>query len=404
MKLLRPLLFLCAVCVCVVAQSQERPAPASAAPAGDAANVAGTVVNSLTGKPLADVHIRLVAFGQDGMPSILYGAMSGASGRFAFAGVPPGTYIILPERAGFVGIASGKKGAAASGPLELRPGAQLTDLTLEMSPRAIVSGTVRDEYGDPAMGVQITPIPLTQQMILNGFPGSVVTDDRGYFRLALPPGKYYIKATSGTHEGGVPEIRTDGTAEGVYAEIYYPGVTEKSSATPMEAKPGAEVNGVEIRLTRTPVLSISGEVFGIPDGVATMQLTLRSGPDRSHITSSSSQGNSVAGGAKLDGKFQFGHLGPGYYAIFANCKGGDQEMRTQIAEVTLRDSSVENLNLTLAPGKYRLFAISRLSAFREREDMIEHNRRKAESVEIKEGDRIVKNLKLSGEEENETPK
>jgi hypothetical protein len=354
MKLLG-ILIPCAFCMCALAQSPDTPAaqerpPSSAVQASDAASVAGTVVNSLTRKPLAGVHVGLVAIGQERTPTALYGAMSDAAGRFAIAGLPPANYLILLERSGFIRVADGRKSATANSLLEVKPGVKPADLILAMAPRSIISGVVRDEYGDAAMGIQVTAIALTPQTLMDQFPRSVATDDRGYFRVALAPGKYYIKTGTGMRVSGIPEIRTDGTAESSYIETYYPGVTDKNTATLVEAKPGLEVAGLEIRLARTPVLNIGGEVMGIPEGALNMTLVLRQGSDRSYNNESRSEGRGVAEGMKLDGKFLYGHLGAGFYQIYATCTMGEQKWQSQVAEVTLTDSSIEGVNLTLALG------------------------------------------------------
>ncbi|HWX53304.1 MAG TPA: carboxypeptidase-like regulatory domain-containing protein [Verrucomicrobiae bacterium] len=328
--------------------AQEHPASSSAVQADESGSIAGTVVNSVTGKPLEGVHVRLWGFGPDKRPFV-YGAVSNASGRFSITGVPPASYLVLPERLGFVMVPGRKKGPAANGTLQLKPGEMVPDLTLEMTLRSIISGHVLDEYGDPAMNIQVAAIPLSSRTVMAQMYGSATTDDHGYFRMPLPPGNYYIKATDSETRSGIPEIRTDGTAEGSYVETYYPGVTDKSAATLVEAKAGYESSSIEIRLARSPVLSISGEIAGIPDGVSSVSLTTEQGTSLSKMHSSGTQGWSVING-KLDGKFMVGHLSSGFYRIYAHCTKGEQPLQSQIAEITLTDSSVENVSLTLAPG------------------------------------------------------
>src|SRR6266545_3860024 len=62
----------------------------------------GVVIDSSAGQPLQRVHLKLFTINVGGDITNSYGAMSGPDGRFSVTGMPPGTYLILPERTGFV--------------------------------------------------------------------------------------------------------------------------------------------------------------------------------------------------------------------------------------------------------------------------------------------------------------
>jgi hypothetical protein len=66
-------------------------------------SVAGTVVDQ-TGKPLAGVHIRLVAgeFAPGGRVSAVYGVDSDDAGHFSASDLKAGVYTLFAERAGYV--------------------------------------------------------------------------------------------------------------------------------------------------------------------------------------------------------------------------------------------------------------------------------------------------------------
>jgi Carboxypeptidase regulatory-like domain len=327
-----------------IAAQERRPAPSSATgPAG----IAGTVINSITRKPLGGVHIMLIGYANRQL-STIYGAMSDADGHFSIQAVPPSAYLISLESRGFIQV-QGKSGATAKGAVQLKPGERLLDVTLEMAPRPVIVGRVLDEYGDPVMGVGVSAVPLSPPGV-PGFFGQVETDDRGEFRLVVPPGKYYLKAHLWTATSGVSEVRSDGTVESDYLETFYPGATTTGAATPVEARAGRELNGVEIHLARTPVLSISGTITGIPDGALWAGLTAEWGPSPSEMRSSSSQGWSANTRAVLTDTFRLSHLEPGYYRIYARSASGGQELQSQVTEVSLTDANVEDLRLALAPG------------------------------------------------------
>ena len=57
------------------------------------------------------------------------------------------------------------KGSTAIPNLTIKPGEALTGYQLEMPPRAVISGRVVDEAGDPVQGARVQSVPVT--------PGSI---------------------------------------------------------------------------------------------------------------------------------------------------------------------------------------------------------------------------------------
>src|SRR5579872_7126736 len=116
--------------------------------AAQPATIEGTVVNHATGQPMEGVHLRLIAADfVDGGFQQVYGAISDHAGHFSITDLKAGIYIAAPERIGFAPMPHAK--AADAGFVPLKPGQHLTDFKIEMTPAAIVSGRVVDEYGDP---------------------------------------------------------------------------------------------------------------------------------------------------------------------------------------------------------------------------------------------------------------
>jgi hypothetical protein len=282
------------------------------------AGIEGMVVNALTGKPLARVHVRLFSFGFSG-PGDAYGAMSDRAGRFSIAGVRPGAYILLPERTGFVTVRKkGNSGQVLN--ITVKPGQHLTDLKLEMTPRAVIMGRVLDEFGDPVQNVSVEVVPVPPDSLpfnLTG-RGNVNTDDRGEFRISGPPGKYYIKASPRRFSGGPPEIRTDGTSEPAYGTTYFPSAASTDRAAVVEAKAGEDMSGIDVRLVRRPSLTISGVVTGIPDGGAAAMVRMHYGETPGQFW------NAAAGPG---GRFVFTKLEPGDYRIYATTMGRSRNHR-----------------------------------------------------------------------------
>ena len=308
----------------------------------------GTAVHAATREPLSNVHVRLIAASFAGITGA-YGAMSDRTGHFSIATIRPGTYILLPERAGFLHVQP--KGSAAIPSITIKPGEHLTGYQLEMTPQAVISGRVVDEAGDPVQNVRVQTVPVTPgstPVMLMPAP-SPSTDDRGEFRLIGPAGKYYVQATlnSGGGPQERPEIRSDGTSEAIYGTTFYPSSVRKERGTVVEAVAGKDVSGIEIRLARQQQmgLAISGVVSGFPEGPSRGYVAMQFGESAQRINSS----RSTSIGA--DGKFRFDGLQPGFYRVSAMYNdGGKTQLFSRSMEWQLENTEIANVELVLSPG------------------------------------------------------
>src|SRR5262245_513665 len=151
---------------------------------GQPASIEGLTVNSLTGEPIPGVHVRLITGTSTGATAV-YGAVSDREGKFSIAAIRPATYIPIPEKSGFLFTNAGAKGMPN---LTIRPGQQLKGIRVELVPRAILSGRVLDEFGDPVQGSSVSVVavnPDTPQALSN--LQTILTDDRGAFRVITTP-------------------------------------------------------------------------------------------------------------------------------------------------------------------------------------------------------------------------
>src|SRR5260370_9901855 len=98
----------------------------------------GTAIHAVTREPLSNVHVRLVAASFDGITGA-YGAMSDRTGHFSIATVRPGTYILLPERAGYLHVQA--KGSSGIPNITIKPGEHLQD---DKGPAAGAHVVIRD--------------------------------------------------------------------------------------------------------------------------------------------------------------------------------------------------------------------------------------------------------------------
>jgi hypothetical protein len=315
----------------------------SAALRAQQASVQGVTLNSLTHEPIPGVHLSLIAATMNGVTAA-YGAISDREGHFSIATIRPGTYIILPERAGFLFTSKATMVPVQS--LTIRAGQQLTDLKLELTPRAVLSGRVVDDHGDPVQDVIVNTVPIDEkdQPRLLMQSTTTPTDDRGEFRIATIPGRYYVHTSNPPRGNGgneKPEVR-DGVELAPLRSTYYPSSIDKSRATPVEALGGKETGGIEIRLSRQAGISISGIVRGITDPSNRPSVIDQWGATAQTIRS----GNSVSTDA--EGRFVIRDAQAGFHRLSAIWYSKPQ-MASAPLEVQVANADVANIELTLAP-------------------------------------------------------
>jgi hypothetical protein len=288
------------------------------------ASLSGTVVNSVTGEPIARVHVFILTM-QNGARDVNRSAVTDSQGKFSLSPLPAGYYIPMVERTGFAMLRDSV--ALRTAAVQLRAGESKDDFTIRLAPAGAISGRVVDADGEPVDGVFVSVEGLT------GTFRRAQTDDEGNFRLGgLAPGRYRLLASS-PELPLPPEIRTDGTEETDNAATYYPNSLTRRAAGRIEVKPGGEIGGVEIRMVRTPVVGVSGAVSGLPTGTrATVQVRSLEG----------SAGTSAT--VQPDGTFTVWRLGPGKYVFSVGSPGG----LTAAAEVEVGSSNVEHVDLAIA--------------------------------------------------------
>ena len=176
---------------------------APSTPANGTAALSGTVVDGATGRPVAGAIVNLQV-GIPGRP--IQGPhgrqVSDSRGRFAFTDLPPAAGLTLTaSRAGYFDGGFTPAGGPASEPrsLSLADGQWLGGLRIRLWRPGAISGTLRDERGEPVVGVEVRAVAVIPIAGHERLASSAValTDDRGLYRLAgLPPGRYLVAIPS----------------------------------------------------------------------------------------------------------------------------------------------------------------------------------------------------------------
>jgi uncharacterized protein (DUF2141 family) len=321
-------------------------------------------------------------------------------GAFSLSALPAARYMLTIEKDGFPGLAYGAKRPGRPGTsLVLAEGQQVTGLTIRMPRGSVITGTVLDQNGQPAVGASVRAMRYTfisgGRRLTPAGNMSGTADDRGIYRIyGLPAGEYAVSATAtrlGPFDVGATTIttaaditrarqdlktqgpqaapgdRTSANAAGAprpaavaYSPVYYPGTAVAEQATLIPIAPGEERTGIDFQLSLTPTARIDGTV-SVPDGITPQTVAVSIVTLGDEATLSPFEGMRTA---RLDssGRFTFASIKPGRYVISARASPPGAKPATSTAdmftvgalfgmtEVSIDGNDLANVTVDLQPG------------------------------------------------------
>ncbi|MFN7997470.1 MAG: carboxypeptidase-like regulatory domain-containing protein [Bryobacteraceae bacterium] len=311
----------------------------------DLCTLDGQVTNNATGAPVGKTEITLMGTDRPkaGTMPGNYSAVSDPGGNFVISGIEPGRYRLSASRTGFVRLEYGARGPMRGGTLlSLSTGQRMKDLSLRLTPQAVITGKVVDENNDPVVSASVQAqrysyIEGKKQLIPMG---SAMTNDLGEYRLhGLAPGRYYLSAkpTDDEWESTVDASATP-EAEG-YIITYYPGTANSTMAVQLEVTSGAQLRGTNITLAKGRTFRIRGHVEGRND----VQISLFPRGQTRYM----SMGQDHSSDQK--GNFEIRDVLPGAYTITA-VAWADRSTLSATQDVDVSDSNIDNLVLVLDAG------------------------------------------------------
>ncbi len=326
------------------AQEATPPGRQSQLKPGEMCTVEGMAVKATTGEPVKKVLVTI--FPVDGRGQ-QHSASTDASGRFVIRNVEPGGYFMHAGGNGYPFQAYGQRAPGRRGKiLALDPGRHERDIVFRLMPGSVITGTVYDEDGDPVVGANVQGL----RFVFAGGPpqmGTVAgaqTNDLGEYRLyGLEPGQYYVVAN---YQNQRPPNEP---SDDVYLPTFYPNTPDPAQAVTVQVRPGDDVPGINLSLTRVRGVRVRGHVLNEVtgktfEGSIYVQVMPQDGKFAGY-----SFGNYGASVQDDKGTFEIRGLPPGSYALSANWNDEKKSYFGRVP-VDVANTDIEGVTLVISPG------------------------------------------------------
>lgn len=311
-----------------------------------AATVSGSV--TLNGSPMRNAVVSLQAQYQP-VPQQPLRAKTDADGRFRFAEVFAGQYLINALTPGFYSASDSPYGLPGR-TLNVGKGETIENIELQLKRGAVITGIVTDENNEPVVETQVQlqrvgdRNPMRQDML--SFY-SYRTDDRGLYRIyGLPPGKYHVSVGVPVRDGAFSAQNTRVFIE----QTFHPDVTEQTQAKVIEVEAGQVASDVDIRIAKMKnSYEASGRVVDVQTGQPVIDEALSFGAI--HPTTGRIAGW-VSGGSRTDtnGEFHLLGLRSGKYEVFISGLDNKREYYSDPVRLTVANSDLAGIEIRALRG------------------------------------------------------
>jgi len=227
--------------------------------------IAGKVVSSASGAPLAQVRVSIASTQDLNSKATV---VTGADGAFAFTGIPAGKFALSAARRGFI-ESSFNQHERYSTAIVTGSDVDSEHLVFRLVPQAVLSGRVIDESGDPVHSANVSlfrqdqsqGVTLVQQL------NQTVTDDRGIYEFdELGAGNYIVSVnarpwyalrpqTSQNGDGATTTTAVPAAFDVTYPTTFFADATDSSDATPIPLRGGERLTA-DIHLSPVAALRI----------------------------------------------------------------------------------------------------------------------------------------------------
>ena len=348
--------------------------------------IVGSVRDALDGRPLRRARVSLSGSELTTARVVI----TADDGTFAFEDVPAGDYTVRGSKDGHVTMSYGAPRPGRPGrTVTVKSGAS-TRVDVRLPPGAVITGTVLNPDGEPAVGLIVTAFTSRydttrgERRLFAAPDALATTDDRGAYRIfGLAEGAYIVgvmprpgdraelqmlsqaeirTALAEVRQGLVasrpgmppPPPREDGEAalprrSVSLTPIFFPGTPMQERAMPVAVRAGEVRHGVNIDVELVPTSTVEGSVSG-GAGMRVQVLMTNELPGVGQRVLSTTPPD--------DGRFSFRAIPPGTYSIVARAfpSGARTDAtpnQTNLwaqASVLVAGEDVTGLSLTLRPA------------------------------------------------------
>ncbi|HEY6274293.1 MAG TPA: carboxypeptidase regulatory-like domain-containing protein [Terriglobales bacterium] len=173
----------------VTASLAEQTAPALPRPAD--LGISGTLVDSVSGQPLARARVAIAPVSErDNLTTVI----TGQDGNFSFSGLMPGKYTLTAQARGYLTQSFDQHDRFASS-IVVGPDLVSTGLLFRLPPEGLIVGVVTDEAGEAVRNAMVALYytGLSGGVEATRSRGSASTDDDGRYHFGhLVPGRYLV--------------------------------------------------------------------------------------------------------------------------------------------------------------------------------------------------------------------
>ena len=314
-------------------------------PDSKVAKIEGQVQDSVTGQPVRKAAVVL----REDRSRLAEGfaALTDPSGHFEFSNLAPGNWSAEIHRNGYVTLGSFDDNSVKQLRWKLEPGTVLNGLKFSLTPAGAIAGRVMDVDGEPVAGASIGLSAPGAKKNSRPLP-SAQTNDLGEYRLFnIEPGKYTVSADyepswhhAGAHLVEKPAASGKNRPREGYMTTYYPGAGDASQASPVVVTAGAQLSGIDIRLTRGGVARVRGRVTGAAGPLVMVTMM-------PFETAFQAAGRVSSAIAKPDGSFEIDNVPPGRYWLQGN-GGFDTEMIAGKQRIEVGSDDIEGIQLAMS--------------------------------------------------------
>lgn len=284
-----------------------------------------------TREPLSSAKVTVTRVGQ----TFSNETWTDEGGEFLLANLPPGRYLVSASKSPFLSSAFGAARPGLPGvAITLAAGERRGDVAITLMKGGAVSGSLRDGFGTPQPGLDVTLQRVTSSAA-RPWRRTRRSDDRGQYRFfGVPPGRYVVSARpvlSGTDVSELTERQVDAALRwleagrpgrgpdvssvasspvqpgrsGSLAQTFHPSAMSMADARIIDVGYGEELGAVDVELRPhvSPQLNVRLH-GGNPSSTSLLLLSSPTGsvPPR-------------AATVNADGSMTFGRVSPGRHVL-----------------------------------------------------------------------------------------